>query len=205
MCCTLRDDLLKEVRKLTEDSRFDYLLIESIGISEPLPMAATFDFRDEHSESLSDVARLDTMVRVVDAANLLNEYASPISCASAESRSATTTTAPFADCSVVWIENPLTERAATMKRIPGPPLVTLRLLCLFGPVIVALQFESNSFVTDPEIPVAPARDRIRPHHLHILRHDADIDLRVAAVAEPIDAEPAAEPADQLDILFQAEV
>lgn len=95
MCCTLRDDLLKEVRKLTEDSRFDYLLIESIGISEPLPMAATFDFRDEHSESLSDVARLDTMVRVVDAANLLNEYASPISCASAESRSATTTTAPF--------------------------------------------------------------------------------------------------------------
>jgi G3E family GTPase len=76
MCCTLRDDLLKEVRKLTEDSRFDYLLIESIGISEPLPMAATFDFRDEHSESLSDVARLDTMVRVVDAANLLNEYAS---------------------------------------------------------------------------------------------------------------------------------
>jgi G3E family GTPase len=76
ICCTLRDDLLKEVRKLAEDGRFDYLLIESTGISEPLPVAATFDFRDEAGESLSDVARLDTMVTVVDAANLLNEYAS---------------------------------------------------------------------------------------------------------------------------------
>jgi G3E family GTPase len=76
ICCTLRDDLLQEVRKLAEDGRFDYLLIESTGISEPLPVAATFDFRDEAGDSLSDVARLDTMVTVVDAANLLKDYSS---------------------------------------------------------------------------------------------------------------------------------
>ena len=76
ICCTLRDDLLDEVRKLAAERRFDYLLIESTGISEPLPVAATFDFRDEFGDSLSDVARLDTMVTVVDAVNLLNDYAS---------------------------------------------------------------------------------------------------------------------------------
>lgn len=76
ICCTLRDDLLKEVRHLSEEGRFDYLLIESTGISEPLPVAATFDFRDEQGESLSDVARLDTMVTVVDAVNLLQDYSS---------------------------------------------------------------------------------------------------------------------------------
>ncbi len=76
ICCTLRDDLLKEVRALAEQDRFDYLLIESTGIAEPLPVAATFDFRDEQGLSLSDVARLDTMVTVVDAANLLQDYGS---------------------------------------------------------------------------------------------------------------------------------
>ena len=76
ICCTLRDDLLLEVRKLAEEDRFDNLLIESTGISEPLPVAATFEFRDEQGQSLSDVARLDTMVTVVDAVNLLNDYAS---------------------------------------------------------------------------------------------------------------------------------
>jgi len=76
ICCTLRDDLLVEVRRLAAEGRFDYLLIESTGISEPLPVAATFDFRDEHGESLSDVARLDTMVTVVDAVNLLRDYSS---------------------------------------------------------------------------------------------------------------------------------
>lgn len=76
ICCTLREDLLKEVRALAEDGRFDYLLIESTGISEPLPVAATFDFRDEGGNSLADVARLDTMVTVVDAVNLLKDYAS---------------------------------------------------------------------------------------------------------------------------------
>ncbi|MEO0676457.1 MAG: GTP-binding protein [Pseudomonadota bacterium] len=76
ICCTLRDDLLQEVRRLAEDGRFDYLLIESTGISEPLPVAATFDFRDEYDESLSDVARLDTMVTVVDAVNLMADYSS---------------------------------------------------------------------------------------------------------------------------------
>ena len=76
ICCTLRDDLLIEVRRLAREGRFDYLLIESTGISEPLPVAATFEFRDEMGVSLSDVARLDTMVTVVDAANLLNDYSS---------------------------------------------------------------------------------------------------------------------------------
>ncbi|MCT7663962.1 zinc metallochaperone GTPase ZigA [Shinella kummerowiae] len=76
ICCTLRDDLLAEVRRLAEMGRFDYLLIESSGISEPLPVATTFDFRDEAGWSLSDVARLDTMVTVVDAVNLLKDYGS---------------------------------------------------------------------------------------------------------------------------------
>ncbi len=76
ICCTLRDDLLKEVRRLAEEGRFDYLLIESTGISEPLPVAATFAFRTEAGDSLSDVARLDTMITVVDAVNLLRDYAS---------------------------------------------------------------------------------------------------------------------------------
>ncbi len=76
ICCTLRDDLLIEVRRLAAEGRFDYLLIESTGISEPLPVAATFEFRNEDGDSLSDVARLDTMVTVVDAANLLANYAS---------------------------------------------------------------------------------------------------------------------------------
>ncbi len=76
ICCTLRDDLLAEVRRLASEGRFDYLLIESTGISEPLPVAATFDFRGADGESLSDVARLDTMVTVVDAVNLLKDYSS---------------------------------------------------------------------------------------------------------------------------------
>lgn len=76
ICCTLRDDLLDEVRRLAAAGRFDYLLIESTGISEPLPVAATFDFRDTEGQSLSDVARLDTMVTVVDAVNLMEDYSS---------------------------------------------------------------------------------------------------------------------------------
>ena len=76
ICCTLRDDLLSEVRRLCLENRFDYLLIEGTGIAEPLPIAATFSFRDENGESLSDLARLDTMVTVVDAANLMREYGS---------------------------------------------------------------------------------------------------------------------------------
>ena len=67
---------LEQVRKLAKDGKFDYLLIESTGISEPLPVATTFDFRDENGLSLSDVAELDTMVTVVDAANLINYYSS---------------------------------------------------------------------------------------------------------------------------------
>jgi len=76
ICCTLREDLLLEVRKLATEGRFDYLLIESTGIGEPLPVAATFDFTSEEGDSLSDVARVDTMVTVVDAFNLLVDYSS---------------------------------------------------------------------------------------------------------------------------------
>ncbi len=73
ICCTLRDDLLKEVSRLAREQRFDYLLIESTGISEPLPVAATFTFTDETGSSLSEVAQLDTMVTVVDAAKFLDD------------------------------------------------------------------------------------------------------------------------------------
>ena len=74
ICCTLREDLLEEVGRLAKDGRFDYLLIESTGISEPLPVAETFTFRDEDGQSLADVARLDTMVTVVDGMNFLQDY-----------------------------------------------------------------------------------------------------------------------------------
>lgn len=76
ICCTLRDDLLREVRALAEAGRFDYLLVESTGISEPLPVAATFAFEDEQGRSLSEVARLDCMITVVDATDLLNQFSS---------------------------------------------------------------------------------------------------------------------------------
>ena len=74
ICCTLREDLLLEVNKLAKDDKFDYLVIESTGISEPLPVAETFTFADEEGVSLSDVATLDTMVTVVDAVNFLKDY-----------------------------------------------------------------------------------------------------------------------------------
>ena len=73
ICCTLREDLLIEIRRLAAQGRFDYLLIESTGISEPLPVAETFTFRDEDGASLSDVARLDTMGTVVDGLNFLRD------------------------------------------------------------------------------------------------------------------------------------
>lgn len=76
ICCTLREDLLTEVRKLSESGRFDALVIESTGVSEPLPVAATFDFRDEAGQSLGDVSKIDVMITVVDAVNLLKDYAS---------------------------------------------------------------------------------------------------------------------------------
>ncbi len=74
ICCTLREDLLLEVSRLAQEGRFDYLVIESTGISEPLPVAETFTFRDESGVSLGDVARLDTMVTVVDAVNFPRDY-----------------------------------------------------------------------------------------------------------------------------------
>ncbi|SDS41760.1 GTPase, G3E family [Pseudomonas asplenii] len=82
ICCTLREDLLEEVGRLARDGRFDYLLIESTGISEPLPVAETFTFRDETDQSLADVARLDTMVTVVDGMNFLLDYQAAESLAS---------------------------------------------------------------------------------------------------------------------------
>ena len=73
ICCTLRDDLLEEVARLADAGRFDYLLIESSGISEPMPVAATFSFPRDDGATLGDLARLDTMVTVVDAAHFLPE------------------------------------------------------------------------------------------------------------------------------------
>lgn len=76
ICCTLREDLLVEVSRLAKTGRFDQLIIESTGISEPMPVAETFTFEDEEGFSLSQIARLDTMVTVVDACNFLRDYAS---------------------------------------------------------------------------------------------------------------------------------
>ncbi|HEX7813708.1 GTP-binding protein [Dyella sp.] len=76
ICCTLRDDLMQEVARLAAEGRFDYLLIESTGISEPMPVAATFHVRDERGYSLADVARLDTMVTVVDGGSFIADYCS---------------------------------------------------------------------------------------------------------------------------------
>jgi len=82
ICCTLREDLLEEVSKLANEGRFDYLLIESTGISEPLPVAETFTFRDEGGQSLADIARLDTLVTVVDGVNFMLDYQTAESLAS---------------------------------------------------------------------------------------------------------------------------
>ncbi|MBC3466863.1 zinc metallochaperone GTPase ZigA [Pseudomonas sp. RW10S2] len=76
ICCTLREDLLVEVGRLAQEGRFDHLVIESTGIAEPLPVAETFTFAGEDGRSLADVARLDTMVTVVDAFNFLRDYSS---------------------------------------------------------------------------------------------------------------------------------
>ena len=74
ICCTLREDLLIEIGKLARERRFDHLLIESTGVSEPMPVAETFTFRDEEGNSLGDIADIDTMVTVVDAYNFLQDY-----------------------------------------------------------------------------------------------------------------------------------
>lgn len=73
ICCTLREDLIESVARLAEDGRFDHLLIESTGISEPMPVAASFSWEFENGFSLGDVARLDTMVTVIDASTFLGE------------------------------------------------------------------------------------------------------------------------------------
>lgn len=74
ICCTLREDLLVEVERLATEGGFDAILIESTGISEPMPVAATFLFADETGRSLSDVARLDTMATVIDAQRFLGAF-----------------------------------------------------------------------------------------------------------------------------------
>lgn len=79
ICCTLREDLLIEVGNLAKEGRFDYLVIESTGIAEPLPIAETFTFSDENGASLSDHARLDTLVTVVDAVNFMRNYMEALS------------------------------------------------------------------------------------------------------------------------------
>src|ERR1700731_901013 len=76
ICCTLRDDLLVEIKRLAGEKRFDAILIESTGVAEPMPIAETFTFVDDDGASLSDVAQLDTMVTVVDAFNFLRDYGS---------------------------------------------------------------------------------------------------------------------------------
>ena len=98
ICCTLREDLLIEVNRLAAEGRFDYLLIESTGISEPMPVAATFSFADEEGRSLSDVARLDTMVTVIDGEKFLEDYESIESLQDRPSRLAKKTSATSPIC-----------------------------------------------------------------------------------------------------------
>lgn len=74
ICCTLREDLLNEVGKLAREGRFDHLVIESTGVSEPMPVAETFTFEDESGQSLGDISHIDTMVTVVDAFNFLQNF-----------------------------------------------------------------------------------------------------------------------------------
>ncbi|MCL4132446.1 UNVERIFIED_CONTAM: hypothetical protein GTU68_013246 [Idotea baltica] len=74
ICCTLREDLLTEVKNIALENKYDHLVIESTGISEPLPVAETFTFTDEEGKSLSDYAQLDNMITVVDALNFLPQY-----------------------------------------------------------------------------------------------------------------------------------
>ena len=78
ICCTLREDLMVEVERLAKEDRFDYLLIESTGISEPVPVAQTFSFVDDENEiDLSKWSYIDTMVTVVDAFNFFKDFGSP--------------------------------------------------------------------------------------------------------------------------------
>ena len=78
ICCTLREDLMIEVEKLAKAQKFDYLIIESTGISEPIPVAQTFSFESEDgSIDLSRFSYVDTMVTVVDAFNFLKDFSSP--------------------------------------------------------------------------------------------------------------------------------
>jgi len=78
ICCTLREDLMIEVERLAKENRFDYLLIESTGISEPVPVAQTFSFESEDgSIDLSKFSYVDTMVTVVDAFNFFKDFGSP--------------------------------------------------------------------------------------------------------------------------------
>jgi len=74
ICCTLREDLLTEVKALADDGRFDHLVIESSGISEPMPVAVTFDMSDEFGHTLSEIAKIDTMVTVVDAHRFTEDF-----------------------------------------------------------------------------------------------------------------------------------
>ncbi|MEM9217035.1 MAG: GTP-binding protein [Cyanobacteria bacterium P01_F01_bin.150] len=74
LCCTLREDLFYETQRLAAEGKCDYLIIEASGVSEPLPIAATFTFEMEYGNSLKDIAELDTMVTVVDAFNFIEQY-----------------------------------------------------------------------------------------------------------------------------------
>lgn len=106
ICCTLREDLLKEVGKLAREGRFDHLVIESTGVSEPMPVAETFTFTDETGNSLSDVSFIDTMVTVVDAPNFLRDYSTTEKLDDRARLSARATSAPSSICSTTRSTSP---------------------------------------------------------------------------------------------------
>ncbi|GAA2892706.1 hypothetical protein GCM10011428_01560 [Streptomyces violaceus] len=124
ICCTLRDDLLEEVDRLAREGRFDHLLIESSGISEPMPVAATFSFARDDGATLDDLALLDTMVTVVDAAHFLTELENGDDLAERVSPRTRTTNARSAICSSTRSSSPTywcSTRStwSTRRRRPG--------------------------------------------------------------------------------------
>ena len=176
ICCTLRDDLLQEVARLAREGRFDYLLIEASGMSEPLPIALTFTLADAAGQALGEIARLDTTVTVVDAANWLKLYRSQQSADPADPQAPSLATllveqVEFADVIVVNKTDLVTpEQLAQLESILRQLNTTARLLrAQYGRVPVAELLNTRAFDFD-RVSLIPtwtdAAHHEHDHHAH---------------------------------------
>lgn len=104
ICCTLRADLLEQISTIARKSQFDYILIESTGISEPMPVAETFAFLDQNGFSLSELARLDTLVTVVNGENFAQMIQSNDKVETAHQEEQLSTTRPLSDLLIEQVE-----------------------------------------------------------------------------------------------------